>query len=155
MKATAPPKSIQPVGSNRVVHPHWIAVLVIALGLAFLISTGGFQTYWSKERRLMSAADEIVTALKAYREASPGTAKEFPLELKDLMHDPRLLADKSYLTTLPLDPITQKQEWALVRNKDNQVIGVHSLSEEAPTLLAKVFSFRGEEKYSDWRFLAE
>ena len=37
----------------------------------------------------------------------------------------------------------------------NQVIGVHSLSNDAPTLFAKLFSFRGGEKYSDWEFLAE
>ena len=66
-----------------------------------------------------------------------------------------MLADKTYLTALPLDPITQKQEWGVVRNKDNQVIGVHSLSNDAPTLFAKLFSFRGGEKYSDWEFLAE
>ena len=44
-------------------------------------------------------------------DASRGTAKEFPLELADLKHDPRILAEwlayghKCYLATLPLDPI--------------------------------------------------
>ena len=38
-----------------------------------------------------------------------------------------MLADKGYLATLPVDPITQKQEWGVARNKNNQVIGVHSL----------------------------
>jgi hypothetical protein len=66
-----------------------------------------------------------------------------------------MLADKGYLTTLPVDPITQKQEWGVVRNKNNQVIGMHSLSNESPTLLAKFFSLRGGEKYADWKFLAE
>lgn len=155
MKTTAPLKSIHPASSNRVFNPSWIAVLVIALGLAFLLGTSGFQTYWSKERRLIAAADELVVALKAYSNASPGTAKEFPLELTDLMRDPRMLADKSYLRVLPVDPITQKQEWGVVRNKDHQVIGVHSVSNDAPTLFAKLFSFRGGEKYSDWGFLAE
>ena len=70
------------------------------------------------------------------------------------MHDPRMLSDKRYLTILPVDPITQKQEWGIVRNKANQVIGV-SLSNEAPTLFAKLFAFRGGDKYSDWIFRAE
>ena len=48
-------------------------------------------------------------------------------------------ADKSYLRVLPVDPITQKQEWGVVRNKDHQVIGVHSVSNDAPTLFAKLF----------------
>ena len=93
--------------------------------------------------------------LQAYRDASPGTANEYPADLKDLMHDPRLHADKSYLATFPLDPITQKQEWGVLRKANNQITGVHSLSDEAPTWLAKIVSFRGGEKYSEWRFSAE
>ena len=133
----------------------------MAFAIALLLGTSGSQTYFSKERRLIAAADEIVTALKAYRDASPGTAKEFPNQLADLMRDPRMLADKGYLLALPVDPITQKQEWGVVRNKNNQVIGVHSLSNDSPTLFAKLFSLRGGEKYSEglalghWKFLAE
>ena len=149
------PKTNQLLKSERIIHRGWIALLVAALVIAFLLGTSGFQMYWSKERRLIAAADEIVTALKAYRDASPGTAKEFPLELADLTHDPRMLADKAYLTTLPVDPITQKQEWGVVRNKGNQVIGVHRLSNDSPTLFAKLFSFLGGVKYSDWKFTAE
>ena len=66
-----------------------------------------------------------------------------------------MLAGKSHLLNLPVDPITQKQEWGVVRNANNQVIGVHSLSNETPTLFAKLFSFRGGDKYSDWKFTAE
>jgi hypothetical protein len=155
MKTIPQTRSIASNKPDRLFKPHWIAVLVFALGIAFLLGTGSFQTYWSKERRLMAAANEIVAALKAYRDASPGTAKEFPLELADLKHDPRLLADRVYLTNLPLDPISEKQEWGVVRNTSNQVIGVHSLSNDTPTLFAKLFSFRSGEKYSDWRFVAE
>jgi hypothetical protein len=155
MKNMTTSKTNQSLKSDRVIHRGWIALLVVALGIAFLFGTSGFQTYWSKERRLIVAADEIVTALKAYGDASPGTAKEFPLELADLIHDPRMLADKGYLSTLPVDPIAQKQEWGVVRNQNNQVIGVHSLSNDSPTLFAKLLSLRGGEKYSDWKFLAE
>ena len=151
----ATPKTNQALKSKRVIHRGWVAFLVAALSIAFLFGTSGFQGYWSKERRLIAAADEIVAALKAYHDASPGTAKEFPLELADLKRDPRLLADKGYLTALPLDPIAQTQQWSVVRNKNNQVIGVHSLSNGSPTLFAKFFSLRGGQKYSDWKFLAE
>lgn len=71
------------------------------------------------------------------------------------MHDPRMLSDKRYLTTLPVDPMTQKKEWGMVRNKANHVIGVHSLSNEAPTLFAKLFAFRGGDRHSEWKFTAE
>ncbi len=150
-----PAKSVRPIESVDVLNRRWIAALVITLGLAFLLGTSGFQTYWSKERRLIAAANEIVTGLNAYRDASPGTAKEFPLQLVDLARDPRMLADKGYLLNLPVDPITQKQEWGVVRNQNNQVFGVHSLSNETATVFAKFLSLRGGEKYSDWKFLAE
>ena len=137
------------------IHRGWIALLVVAFAIALLIGTSGFQTFWSKERRLNAAGNEIVAALKAYRDASPGTAKEFPLELADLTRDPRMLADKGYLATLPVDPISQKQEWGVLRNKANQIIGVHSLSNNSPTLFATFISLRGGEKYSFWEFFAE
>ena len=154
-KITLKAKSTPPMQSERVIPRGWITLLVAVLGLAFVLGTSGFQTYWSKERRLVAAADEIVTALKAYRDASPGTAKEFPNQLADLMHDPRMLADKGYLTTLPVDPIALKQEWGVVRNKNNQVFGVHSLSIETPTWFARMLSLQSGDKYSEWKFTAE
>lgn len=155
MKTHRPAPSMPLTNTDRTLNRRWFALLVVALAIAFLLSTGGFQTYLNKERRLIAAGEEIVIALKVYRDASPGTAKEFPLELADLKRDPRMLAEKVYLATLPIDPIMLKQDWGVVRNKHNQVIGVHSLSNESPTLFATLFSFRSGEKYSDWKFLAD
>lgn len=155
MKTAVPTNANSIVADQPHIYRRSLIWLVAMLGLAFLIGTSGFQTYWSKERRLIAAADEIVTALRAYRDGSPGTAKEFPLELADLSRDPRMLSETRYLATLPVDPITQKQEWGVVRNKANQVIGVNSLSNNAPTQFAKLFTFRGGEKYSDWKFTVE
>jgi hypothetical protein len=149
------PRSVDSNQSSRLFKPLGVAALVIAFGISFLLGTDGFQTYLSKERRLIEAGEVMAKALQNYRDASPGSAKDFPTELTDLLHDPRMLADKSYLTTLPVDPLTQKQEWGVLRNKINQVVGVHSLSTEPPTIYAKLFSFRGGEKYSDWTFTAE
>ena len=98
MKSTQLQKFAQPPEQNRVTNGRWIALLVVAVGIALLLGTTGFQTYWNKERRLISAADEIVAALKGYSNVSPGTAKDFPLELADLRHDPRMLAEMSYLS---------------------------------------------------------
>ena len=149
------PRSVDSNQSNRLIKPWGVAALVIAFGISFLLGTEDFQIYLSKERRLIEAGEVIAKALRTYRDASPGSAKDFPTELTDLLHDPRMLADKSYFTTLPVDPLTQKQEWGVIRNKINQVVGVHSLSTEPPTIYAKLFSFRGGGKYSDWKFTAE
>ena len=155
MKSTQQQKFSEPPERNRIFNLCSITVLVIVMGLALLLGTSGFQTYWSKERRLIAAADEIVAALKVYSNASPGTAKDFPLELADLRRDPRMLAEVSYLSVLPVDPVAQTQDCGVIRNKNNQVSGVHSLSNESPTLFATFFSLRSGEKYSDWKFVAE
>lgn len=89
MKTPSPILTDPTTAGHRPIHRRWIIGLVLVLVLAFLLSSGGFQTYWSKERRLIDAGNEIVTALNAYRAASPGTAKDFPLQLHDLLHDPR------------------------------------------------------------------
>ena len=73
----------------------------------------------------------------------------------DLKNDPRMLADKVHLATLPVDPVAQKIEWEVVRNQKNEVIGVHRLSNGTPTLFAKLFLLQSGEKYSNWKFMAE
>lgn len=155
MKPVTPKPTNAIVAEQRPIKRRSILALIVAFFIALLLGTSGFQTYFSKERRLIAAAEEIVTALKACRDGSPGTAKDFPMALNDLMRDPRMLSDTRYLTTLPVDPITQKQEWGLVKNQNGQIVGVHSLSNEAPTPFAKLLAFKGGEKYSDWKFAAE
>ena len=54
-------KTNQPVKTERIIHRGWIALLVFALVIAFLLGTLGFQRYLSKERRLISAVGEIVS----------------------------------------------------------------------------------------------
>ena len=75
--------------SNRLIKPLGIATLVIAFSISFLLGTEGFQTYLSKERCLIEAGEVLASALRIYRDASPGSAKDFPTELTDLLHDPR------------------------------------------------------------------
>ena len=85
-------KSGKQDSSDSLIRPRWLALLVAAFVIAFVLGTATFQTFWSKERGLVAAGDEIVTALRAYRDASPGTAKTYPLQLGDLYRDPRGLA---------------------------------------------------------------
>ena len=129
-----------------------IAMLIAAVAIALLLGTG-LETYLNQERRLVNAGHEIVTALEAYRTTSPGTAKELPRSLDDLLRDPRMLADKGYLLTLPVDPVTQKQDWGVIKNQAGQIIGVHSLSTDTPTWIGRILSLRSGGTYSDWRFL--
>ena len=129
-----------------------IVAVIAAVAFALLLGTG-LETYLNQERRLVTAGQEIVTALAAYRAASPGSAKELPRNLEDLLHDPRMLADKSYLSTLPVDPVTQKQEWGVIKNKAEQIIGVHSQSTATPTWIGRILSRQSGSTYADWQFV--
>ncbi len=126
--------------------------LILAVAFAILMATG-LETYLNQERRLVNAGKEIVAALEAYRAASPGSAKELPHSLEDLKHDPRQLAEIGYLTTLPVDPMTQKQEWGVIKDQGEQIIGVHSLSTATPTWIGRILSLQSGNSYADWRFL--
>ena len=64
-----------------------------------------------------------------------------------------MLADKGYLLAIPVDPFTLNQEWGTIKNKNNEIIGVHSLSSATPTFLSTLLLFRRGAKYSDWRFM--
>ena len=129
-----------------------IAGLILAVAFAILMATG-LDTYLNQERRLVSAGKEIVAALEAYRANSPGSAKELPRSLEDLKHDPRQLAEIGYLTTLPVDPMTQKQEWGVIKNQGEQIIGVHSLSTGTPTWMGRILSLQSGKTFADWQFL--
>ena len=129
-----------------------IVAVIAAIAVALLLGTG-LETYLNQERRLVSAGQEIVAALEAYRAASPGSAKELPRDLSELLHDPRMLADKGNLSTLPVDPMTQKQEWGVIKNNAKQIIGVHNLSSATPTWIGRILSLRSGDTYAHWQFL--
>jgi hypothetical protein len=86
-------------------------------------------------------------------------------DLKDLLKDPRSMANVRYLRRMYKDPMTDK-EWVVIRDPVKGVIGVASSSEEKPLResfqsflpltdqeLEKMYlSFEKKEKYSEWLF---
>ena len=145
-------KTSPPFASSDRLRISVIIGLIVAVAIAVLSATG-LETYLNQERRLVSAGHQIVTALEAYRANSPGSAKELPRALEDLLHDPRMLADQGYLTTLPVDPMTQKQDWGVIKNQAEQIMDVHSLSAGTPTWIGRILSLQSGNSYADWQFL--
>lgn len=79
-----------------------------------------------------------------------------PKELIDLTKDPRQPVLRRHLRHVPIDPITGKAEWGIVRTPDGLVEAIHSLSEARPVKIANFepdfASFEGSQKYSEWEF---
>ncbi|MNV96930.1 hypothetical protein D3C71_1919870 [compost metagenome] len=57
------------------------------------------------------------------------------------------------------DPITNSDDWGLLRSIDGRITGVHSRSDATPFkrsgFSAEWSGFDGLEHYSDWQFVAE
>jgi type II secretory pathway pseudopilin PulG len=140
----------------------YIAVLLlIALQTAVVVAVG---TVWhtaqkrEKERELLFVGDQFRTAIRSYALSGPGVAGQLPRSLDDLLRDPRFPGVKRHLRKIFVDPMTRSAEWGLVRTPDgNGIIGVYSLSEEAPLKTANFgpgyIEFEGAVSYSKWKFV--
>lgn len=110
-----------------------------------------------KERQLLFVGNQYRQAIAAYYNRSPGSVKQFPKELSELLKDPRHLVPTRYLRRIYPDPVTGKAEWGLVKTRDNRIMGVYSLSEEEPVKQGNFRmadkEFEGKMRYTEWRFV--
>lgn len=109
-----------------------------------------------KERQLLFVGNQYRQAIAAYYNHSPGSVKQYPNTLSELLKDPRQLVPTSYLRRLYPDPVTGKAEWGLVKTRDNRIMGVFSLSEAEPVKQSSFReadkAFEGKMRYTEWRF---
>ncbi|HTT36551.1 MAG TPA: type II secretion system protein [Burkholderiales bacterium] len=92
-----------------------------------------------KEADLLFIGNQFRQAIGGYYERTPGTVKQYPKQFEDLMMDPRFPDTRRYLRKVYVDPMTGKAEWGMVRAPDGGIVGVYSLSDQAPL---KVAGFR-------------
>lgn len=139
----------------------YLALLfAVALAGIALAATG---TIWSTERQrereleLLFVGKQFRQAIQFYYENSPGRVKQYPRSLDDLLLDNRYLGVERRLRQIYVDPVTGEKEWGLDAAPEGGIMGVHSLSNEAPIkttgFAVRDADFEGKEKYSDWRFV--
>lgn len=136
-------------------------LLLIAVSSVALAATG---TLWTRaaqrdrERQLLWVGGQYAQALRSYYRASPGLA-QYPQELADLLQDNRFPQTRRHIRRLYPDPITNSQEWGLLRGLDGRITGIHSRSDATPYKRSgfetQFSGFEGLEHYSDWQFVAE
>ena len=136
-------------------------LLLIAVSSVALAATG---TLWARaaqrdrERQLLWVGGQYAQALRSYYRASPGLA-QYPQELADLLQDNRFPQTRRHIRRLYPDPITNSQEWGLLRGLDGRITGIHSRSDATPYKRSgfetQFSGFEGLEHYSDWQFVAE
>ncbi len=139
----------------------------ILLGLLVLILIAGFaltqaSTKWSdarkreREQELLKVGDVIRNAIGHYYNQTPGVVKQYPPNLETLLKDDRFPVPKRYLRKVYLDPITQREGWGILEAPSGGVMGVYSLSADAP-YKTKGFRpiyqhFENRKYYGEWYF---
>ena len=139
----------------------YLAVLFIVAillgGLALVGEMWETSARREKEAELLFIGNQYRRAIGLFYDSTPGGVKRYPRTLEDLVKDPRQPSTQRHLRKFYPDPITGKNEWGLVKAPDGGILGVHSLSEEAPLKVAgfrvRDAGFEGAQKYADWKFL--
>lgn len=137
---------------------------LLAVVAVTLMGLGTVSTLWSharqreQEHELIRIGSAYALALERYRRLSPGSARHFPTDLGELVHDPRFVGTTRHLRRLYDDPLRPGRAWQVVRDADGRIAGVHSGSERLPLAQGAV-DLRGEplppaRRYSEWIFRA-
>ena len=148
-----------------------VLVMIMGIMLGIMGETWQMMMKREKEEELLFRGDQIRYGIERWNTPKPGQNISTPLQdLKDLLKDPRSLANMRYLRRLYTDPITGK-DWTLIKDPVRGVIGVASPSEAEPVKKANFpivneklpdgvnyrpdiyKSFEGKKKYSDWQFV--
>jgi type II secretory pathway pseudopilin PulG len=133
-----------------------IAVALVGLSLAMTGEAWQTTVQRERERELLFAGDEIRRAITQYYESTPGTGKQFPKSLDDLVRDSRYPTTRRYLRKVYPDPMTGQREWGLVKGPGDGIMGVYSLSRKTPLKRAnfppQYTAFEKAESYAAWLF---
>lgn len=110
-----------------------------------------------RERELLAAGQALRQAIGTYRSLAVAGRRQYPQSLEDLLLDPRLPGIRRHLRRIPVDPVTGRTEWGLIRAPDGGIQGVHSLSEAMPLKRAGFAvgeaDFASAASYAEWRFV--
>lgn len=134
------------------------AIAILSTGLAAIGPSWSDQVRREREQDLLRVGALYAKAIAAYRVASPGSQKMYPLTLDDLLMDSRMVGTVRHLRKLYPDPLDPERAWGLVLGPDGRVRGVFSQSTDAPlrteALELASASLPAARRYSDWKFVA-
>lgn len=138
----------------------FVAVLLLLalcmLGLAVAGPIWSQQVQRDREQELLRVGVLYAEALASYREASPGSLKQYPDRLESLLLDTRYLGTRRHLRSLYPDPMNPGQPWGLVVDADKRIVGIYSLSNDTPVAQGALdvggVALPAVQRYSDWKF---
>ena len=133
-------------------------VALMGLGLSGAGQLWSISSQRAKEKELLWVGQQYARALKAYYDRSPG-AKRYPQQLDELLEDRRFPTTVRHLRQLYRDPLTNSDNWGLVKTPDGRISGVYSQAPGTPIKQANFplawEGFEGMQTYDNWRFVAD
>jgi len=140
------------------------AIVMFLLAVLAVISARALENDLTRERRdkeaeLLRIGQIYQHAIEVYYNNSPGTVKQYPNSLDDLLSDTRPVKTQRPLRRLYQDPVTGGA-MDLIRQGDGDsgpIIGVRSSSTLAPLktdgFAPELASFTHASSYRQWQFI--
>jgi type II secretory pathway pseudopilin PulG len=131
---------------------------VMSLGLAAVGPMWADQVQRERESDLLRFGALYAEAIARYHDTSPGSPKQWPLSLDDLLLDTRFAGTVRHLRRLYPDPTDPTRPWGLVLAPEGGIVGVHSQNTDRP--LRRESMQVGDavlpkaDRYDQWQFLA-
>lgn len=133
------------------------AVALLGLALAALGPMWAEEARRSREAELLRVGQAYAEAIASYREASPGSVRQYPRELGNLLVDTRFVGMKRHLRKLYADPLSPGRPWGVIRAADGGIRGVYSLDTRSPLrkvpLRLGVVELPAAQTYVEWKFM--
>jgi len=134
-----------------------IGIAIMGAVLASIGTVWHTQVQREREAELLFVGEQFQRAIGSYFERSPEAGKTYPKTLEDLLEDRRSGTVVRHLRKVFLDPMTNGAEWALVKQADGRIVGVHSLSDGRPLKISGfnegAADFERAASYREWRFV--
>lgn len=134
-----------------------IVVALLAAAASTLATRWADEVRREREQDLLRVGDAIAGAIASYRRASGTAVRRYPPALEDLLEDRRAFGTLRHLRQVYPDPVHRGAAWGLVRAPDGGVMGVYSLSVEAPMRRVPVklrhVDLPAAAQYAQWLFV--
>ena len=141
--------------AHRSGAPHGYAYLLLLVLIAVLgvASSAAVSLGASMARR--DAEQQLLVIGAAFQQALASHGGK-PRELEELLQDDRVPGIRRHLRRIPIDPLTGRDVWGLVREAQGGIVGVHSLATGRPLKLTgfapRWKTFEEASSYRDWVF---
>ena len=133
-----------------------LALALMAGAAATTLDFGATMQRKAAEEELLFVGEQYRRAIRSYHDAAISVPR-YPKSLEDLLKDPRFPGTRRHLRQLYADPITQKSDWGTVPAPGGGIMGVYSLSNDAPIKVEgfeyEQRDFNGKAEYGDWKFV--